>query len=53
MKSPSRAGDDDDLVSTVLSDPVKRVDKLHVWPCAFIMHDPPGTMELDNQHSNT
>src|SRR5580692_11981360 len=46
----SRAGDDDDLVSTVLSDPVKRFDKFRVALC---VHDarPAVTMELDNQHA--
>src|SRR5580658_3846187 len=47
---PSRACDDDDLVSTVLSDPVKRVDKFRV---AFCVHNARAavTMELDNQHA--
>src|SRR5579862_9124510 len=47
---PSRAGDDDDLVSTVLSDPIKRVDKFRVALC---VHNARAavTMELDHQHS--
>src|SRR5580700_8429068 len=47
---PSRAGDDDDLVSTVLSDPVKRLDKFRVALCVHNAR-PAVTMELDNQHA--
>src|ERR1700733_6625783 len=47
---PSRAGDDNDLVSTVLSDPVKRVDKFRVTLCVHNAQ-PAVTMELDNQYA--
>src|SRR5580658_8721863 len=47
---PSRACDDDDLVSTVLSDPVKRFDKFRVALCVHNAR-PAVTMELDNQHA--
>src|SRR5580700_4558599 len=47
---PSRACDDDDLVSTVLSDPVKRVDKFRVALCVHNAR-PAVTVELDNQHA--
>src|SRR5580692_3517945 len=47
---PSRAGDDDNLVSTVLSDPVKRVDKFCVALCVHSARAA-VTMELDHQHA--
>src|ERR1700729_2736946 len=49
-EGPSRAGDDDNLVSTVLSDPVKRVDKFRVALC---VHNARAAvaMELDHQHA--
>src|SRR5580700_6280786 len=47
---PSRACDDDNLVSTVLSDPVKRVDKFRVALCVHNAR-PAVTVELDNQHA--
>src|ERR1700729_3929890 len=49
-EGPSRACDDDDLVSTVLSDPVKRVDKFRVALCVHNARAA-ATMKLDNQHA--
>src|SRR5580700_6778410 len=49
-KVPSRAGDDDDLVSTVLSDPIKRVDEFRVALCVHNAR-PALTVELHNQHA--
>ena len=49
MKSPP-AGENDDLVSTVLSDPVKRMDKFRV-PLRVHNARPAVTMELGNHHA--
>jgi len=46
----SRAGEDNDLVSAILCDAVKRIDKFRVALCVHNAR-PAVTMELGNQHA--